>query len=66
MSNAPTSNDTMMINDGVPSNRDDIKMKVCESYAHHTLSRPTELKFKYENIWININVYRLVYVIINM
>ena len=50
MSNASTSNDTMMINDEVPSNRDDIKMKVCESCAHHTLSRPTELKFIYENI----------------
>ena len=50
MSNASTSSDTMMINDEVPSNRDDIKMKVCESYAHHTLARPTELKSEYEYI----------------
>ena len=50
MSNAPTSNDTMMINDEVPINRDNIKMKVCESYAHHMLSRPAELKSEYDYI----------------
>ena len=50
MSNAPTSDATILTNNEVPSNRDDIKMKVCESYTHHTLSRPTELKSEYDYI----------------
>ena len=50
MSNAATSGDTMLTNNEVPINRDDIEMKVCELYVHDTLSRPTELMLEYEYI----------------
>ena len=50
MSNTAISGDTMLTNNEVPINRDDIEMKVCELYVHHTLSRPTELMLEYEYI----------------
>ena len=50
MSNAVTPSDTMLTNNEVAINRDDIKMKVYEPYVHHTLSRPSELMLEYEYI----------------
>ena len=50
ISNAVISGDTMLTNNKVPINRDDIEMKFCELYVHHTLSRPTELMLEYEYI----------------
>ena len=50
MSNTAISGDTMLTNNEVPINRDDIEMKLCEPNVHHKLSRPTELMLEYEYI----------------